>query len=409
VLIPALVMLSDETRLARAAAGRPESRAFAITSMLRRLSRLATRRRRLVGLSFLLLTIVAVPAISRIEVNDNPVKWFRTGSEVREATETLNERLPGTFTANLILETEDPGTMTQPEMLDWLDGLSGRWESTGFVGDSASYADLVSAETAAEADSQLTAAAERPLTATLISDDRLQANVRLQLNNGDNQAMSAVVTATDDYLETAPLPEGVTAEWAGETYLNLVWQDKMVKGMLEAFISTLVVVLVLMVALFRSVRWALLSVLPVLWTVLVVYGTIGLVGKDYDMPMAVLSTLVLGIGVDFAIHFVQRFRELHDEFGDRRAALRAFFEEPARALTRNALVIAVGFTPLFLSSLTPYVVVAAFLSSIIMLSWLATLLMLPAAVAGPSLDPADTMDADGDGIPRTPQRVPVMS
>ena len=120
--------------------------------------------------------------------------------------------------------------------------------------------------------------------------------------------------------------------------------------------------------------------LPVLWTVIVVYGVIGLIGKDYDMPIAVLSTLVLGIGVDFAIHFVQRFRELDAEFGDRRAAVRAFFEEPARALTRNALVIAIGFTPLFFASLMPYLVVGAFLSSIILLSWLTTLVLLPAIV-----------------------------
>jgi predicted RND superfamily exporter protein len=159
-----------------------------------------------------------------------------------------------------------------------------------------------------------------------------------------------------------------------------------------------------MVALFRSVRWALLSVLPVLWTVLVVYGALGLVGKDYDMPIAVLSTLVLGIGVDFAIHFVQRFREYDDEFGDRAATLRAFFEEPARALTRNALVIAIGFTPLFLSSLVPYLVVGAFLSLIIILSWLATLLMLPAIVAR-SDDPAiddPVPDDDADHIQSAP-------
>jgi uncharacterized protein len=174
------------------------------------------------------------------------------------------------------------------------------------------------------------------------------------------------------------------------TYLNLVWQDEMVSGMLVGFTVTLIIITLLLVALFRSIKWALIGIAPVLWTILVVYGVIGLIGKDFDMPIAVLSTLVLGIGVDFAIHFVERFRHLLHEFGDRRSALAAFAEEPARALSRNAAVVAIGFMPLLLSSLTPYVIVGFFLSSIIVLGWLGTVVILPAVVVGakpqPSID-----------------------
>jgi predicted RND superfamily exporter protein len=113
---------------------------------------------------------------------------------------------------------------------------------------------------------------------------------------------------------------------------------------------------------------------------LLVYGTVGHVGKDYDMPLAILSTLVLGIGVDFAIHFVQRYRELADKLGDSRQALKAFFDEPARALTRNALIIAIGFVPMFFATLMPYIYVGAHLASVMLLSWLTTLLLLPALI-----------------------------
>ena len=397
VFIPAYVMTMSETRLAKAAEDRPESQGQVLNGFVRSLGRLTTRHRGLVLGAFAVAAVFAVPGIARIEVNDNPVKWFKPGSDVRVATEELNERLPGTFNANVLLTAESPEALLQPETVEALDGLAEVWASVGVIGSSVSYADLVDGATAEEIDSQLTEAGENPLLATLITEDRADANIRLQLNDGDNQAMRAVVDATDEHLEANPLPAGITTEWAGETYLNLVWQDEMVSAMLSAFLSTLVVVALLMVALFRSVKWAMLSILPVLWTVLVVYGALGLIGKDYDMPIAVLSTLVLGIGVDFAIHFVQRFREYYEEFGDRRATLRAFFEEPARALTRNALVIAIGFTPLLLSSLTPYLVVGVFLSVIILLSWLATLLMLPAIVAGPDNGDDVGADASPDG------------
>jgi hypothetical protein len=216
--------------------------------------------------------------------------------------------------------------------------------------------------------------------ASFVTSDYLRANVQIQMSDGDNQAMQRVVDSTEDYLKEHPLAAGIRTDWAGETYLNLVWQDKMVSGMLRAFLSTFAVVLVLMVLLFRSLRWALLAMVPMSATILFVYGVVGYSGKDYDMPIAVLSTLVLGIGIDFAIHFIARYRELVKETQATRSALSRVFEEPARALTRNALIIAIGFAPMFFASLVPYIVVGAFLASIMLLSWLVTLLLLPAVI-----------------------------
>jgi predicted RND superfamily exporter protein len=65
------------------------------------------------------------------------------------------------------------------------------------------------------------------------------------------------------------------------------------------------------------------------------------------------------------------------------------FEEPARAIARNAIVIAIGFTPLFFAPLVPYITVGAFMASIMALSGLSTLILLPAVMswAGPWLFP----------------------
>ncbi len=396
VFIPAFIMTMSESRLAAALQDRPESKGRLLTGGLRRLGRFSVRRRVPVMVGFGLLAVAAVPAIAAIQVNDNPVNWFKSSSEIRQATTALNERLPGTFGASLILTADRPGALLEPDAVAAVEALQADWESSEVVGSSAAYVELDQLDDA------------NPVVATLIDEERARANLRLQLSDGDNQAMRSVVDATEDQLVATPLPAGIQAEWAGETYLNLVWQDEMVSGMLEAFLSTLLVVIVLMAIVFRSIKWAFVSVLPVLWTVMVVYGVIGLVGKDYDMPIAVLSTLVLGIGVDFAIHFVQRFRELDAEFGDRRAAVRAFFEEPARALTRNALVIAIGFTPLFFASLMPYLVVGAFLSSIILLSWLTTLILLPAMVAGSGEPDLDDDEPEVPGSHRHhPEPVPI--
>ena len=379
-VLPAVLMMVKESSIARAvgesAAGDSRFAAF-----VRRLPNGAARHGGPVLVAVGAIALLAIPLIARIEVNDNPVNWFWSGHEVRVASERLNDELPGTFGANLVIRVDDPAMLTDSETVAAVAALQDRWDADATVGTSASYVDLLGGTTGDEAEAVLDGMRDRSaLTATLVTDDGTTANIRLQLRDGDNQAMDGVLVVTDEQLAAVPLPDGVTAEWGGETYLNLVWQDEMVSGMLVGFIVTLVVVFLLLSLLFRSVVWAAIGISPVLWTILVVYGLIGFIGKDYDMPIAVLSTLVLGIGVEFAIHFVERFRELNEDLGDPRAAIEAFGEEPARALTRNAAVIAVGFTPLLFSSLTPYVIVGLFLAGIIVLSWLATVVALPAVV-----------------------------
>ncbi len=212
----------------------------------------------------------------------------------------------------------------------------------------------------------------------LVTRDYQQANVWVQLTSGDNKDMEAVVAAVADYIDNHPPPLSIEAKWAGLTYLNVVWQEKMVSGMLASLGSSFVVVLLMMILLFRSLWFGVLAMLPLTFTISLIYGLIGWAGKDYDIPVAVLSALTLGLSVDFAIHFLQRARELTKKHGSWKNACPEMFKEPALAISRNAIVISIGFTPLLLAPLIPYNTVGFFLATIMAVSWLATLFLLSA-------------------------------
>ena len=354
-----------------------------------RLPMLAVRHRGITLAAFAVVGLAAIPLAAGLAVNDNPVRWFRSDNPIRTATESLNEQLPGTYPADFVVRAASPDALVASETTSALTELRQVWDQTGVVGKSIAYSDLLGPDEGAE---ELIAVREQsPLAAALIDEGAETADIRLQLSEGDNATMQEVVTATESHLAANPLPEGVTAEWGGETFLNMAWQDEMVDGMLKGFASTLVLVFALLVILFRSVKWAAIAMSSVLWTIAVVYGGMAVVGKELDMPVVVLSTLVVGIGIDFAIHFVERFRDLSTHLS-RRQAIEAFSHEPASALTRNALVIAIGFLPLLFAALVPYIVVGVFLATIIVLSWLATMTALPAMVGTSTTPPAEDPD-----------------
>ena len=214
----------------------------------------------------------------------------------------------------------------------------------------------------------------------LVTPDFRRLNLWVQLKSGDNRDMERVVKEVTGYLDRNPAPVPLIHAWAGLTYLNVVWQDKMVRGMLRSLLSSFGIVLLMMIFLFRSVPWGVLSMLPLSVTITLLYGLMGLVGKDYDMVMAVLSSLTLGLSIDFAIHYIQRTRQLYNKTGSWPRTAELMSGPPARAITRNAIIIAVGFLPLLLSNLMPYRSVGVFLASIMIVSSMGTLVIIPAVI-----------------------------
>jgi hypothetical protein len=285
----------------------------------------------------------------------------------------------------------------QPAVLEYLALLQEHLQKIGVVGKSNSLADIVKkiylelyeGDPAYYRIPETTGAVAQSLISFqnshkpddlfhFVTPDYRKANLWLQLKSGDNQEMEEVIEAVALFFQEHPPPVALSHQWAGLTYINVIWQEKMVKGMIESFLGSFVIVFLMMAFLFRSPLWGILAMAPLTVTIAFIYGIIGFVGKEYDMPVAVLSSLTLGLAVDFAIHFLERSRMAYRKHGSWKGALDEMFEEPGRAITRNVIVIAVGFTPLLAAPLVPYKTVGFFLASIMAVSGIGTMFILPA-------------------------------
>jgi predicted RND superfamily exporter protein len=491
LFIPAYVAFLPATTFENFGASHEHDEQSWLSRLLRRTAPLTSRAAKPILAVSALLLAVAGWGISQIVINDNPVKWFAEGHEIRVADRVLNEHFGGTYMAYLSLRAPerawDPGAFAQrveqrladreqalrdegaaelaaafpalreqlpatvraaatadealdgldalasgradasegdvadswdevrivlsaerqsaevfkdPGVLRWIAGLQHHLRESGRVGKSSSIADVVQTvhrelflgedeqyrvpdTSAAVAQCLLTyQSSHRPDDLWhFVTPDYRQTSLWLQLTSGDNRDMVAVHDAVDAWFAENPPPLAMQPEWFGLTHINVVWQDKMVTGMLESLAGAFAVVLVLMILLFRSFVWGLLAMVPLTLTIAVVYGVVGISGKPYDMPVAVLSSLALGLAVDFAIHLLARARRERARLGSWQRALPVMFDEPARAITRNAIVIAVGFLPLLFAPLVPYQTVGMLLASILAVSAVATLLLLPAIIA----------------------------
>ena len=484
ILIPAyIVRMSPESlaKLALPAASDPVDTPLARS--LRRAGRFAIRRGKLITAAAVAVIAVSAAGIYQIEINDNPVRWFKSSHPIRVADRVLNEHFAGTYDSAVIFaydaeprrlefviaaedlvarlgddvrdtvqaligapvedlgrwygdlvasiddalfETDDEASIAaleellvlaeeaqfdskyfqRPDVLAQIEDIQVALQASGYVGKTSAVTDVVKVvnrELRSGADSDYVIPGSANAVAQtimqyqsshrphdiwhILTPDMTSTAIWVQLTSGDNQDMTRVIDFLDAYLADNPLPADVEMHWAGKNFINVVWQDNMVNGMLSSLASAFVVVFLMMALLFRSLRIGLLAMVPLSITIVGVYGIIGWIGKDYDMPIAVLSSLTLGLSVDFAIHFIERTRALMSHSGSFDEAIGEVFEEPARAIARNAIVIAIGFTPLFFAPLIPYITVGAFMAAIMALSGVTTLIVLPALMswAGPWL------------------------
>jgi len=399
ILIPAWVALFKEEHFEGFGGAKAAADTEKPGRILPLIGRGAVRFRFAVLAGALIIAGVAAYGISLIRINDNPVRWFEKDHRIRVADSLLNERFAGTYPAYLNLRADSPDAFKDPELLRYITRLEEAVAANPNVGATRSlpevvmtvYRELLEGDpayfripdsAAGVAQTLLTyESSHRPEDLYhLVTPDYSEAVIWFQLRSGDNHDMESVVRDVDAFLAANPPPRELQSEWFGLTYINVIWQDRMVAGMLNSLLSSFAVVLILMMVLFRSFLWGILAMIPLTLTIGFLYGVIGLIGKDYDMPVAVLSSLSLGLAVDYAIHFLARSREIQSRTGSWGDSIREIFSEPARAISRNIIVVGVGFLPLLLAPLVPYQTVGFLISSILLVAGAVTLVLLPALI-----------------------------
>ena len=392
--LPAFMMLLNEETLKRHWKGDVATGGL-LVRVADWLGRLGMARSWGVLLAGIAVVTLAGYGMEQNRVNDDPVKWFKASSPIRQASRLMNQQFGGTYMAYLVAEADEPDAATRPEVLRYLDELQREIGQDPRVGKTTSLADILrwinrvltgndelprSQELAAQYLFLYLSSGGSPDTLDNFVDYGYQRlNIWLQLKTGDNQDIIEVMERVTRYVTAHPLP-GVRVEMTGPTYVNVVWQQVMVTGMLGSFAGSVLTVLLIMAIEFRSLLWALIGVVPLLSTIFVSYGLLFFIGKEIDMPIAVCSSLALGIGVDFAIHFIFRFRERYRQERDLQKSLQWTFGEPAVGILRNALLLFLGFAVMLAAPLGPYVTVGAFAAIDMLVGALATLLLLPALI-----------------------------
>ncbi|MCC6751774.1 MAG: MMPL family transporter [Deltaproteobacteria bacterium] len=163
---------------------------------------------------------------------------------------------------------------------------------------------------------------------------------------------------------------------SGVPVLHRSMSRSAVRNQLMSLGSALALVVVLMTLMFRSVSTGLLLSVPTLVTLIAIYGGMGLFGIHLDIGTAMLASLTLGQGVDYAVHLLGAWKAREDE--PMSAAASRAVRHAGPSIIANALMVGAGFGVLTLGEAVPVRNLGGLTAAAMLVAAVATFLTIPA-------------------------------
>ena len=352
-----------------------------------RASRLVREHRRGLVAGWLIAGLAVAVGLSRLDVETDVVLWFPLETPVRSDYEDIRASLSGISPMNVVIESESGRSVTEPDVLAALAGLTAFLERQPEMGRALSLADPLRqlhggfvADPAeplptsrAQAEQYLLLLESVEAVRDLVTGDRQATSVVLRVDhNGSGALVSLARRAEIWWAESGP-PD-FSAHTTGIMHEYASSEDEIATGQLRGLGLALLVVSLLLRAVAGSRRLAVLALLPNLVPLLLLFATMGLLGVPLDAGTVLLGCLALGIAVDDTIHLITAFRRSLARSATE--ALSLGFERALPALTLTTIAIAVGFSVLVLSDFTLIRNLGALMGAVMLACYLADVLLL---------------------------------
>lgn len=393
-LVPALLVLVKEPP-GRKAEEEPAKQG-ALTRLLQMFTNWAVNRPKQLAVVVVVVVLAALLGASRITLESNIVNYFGASSPVKQATMVIEEVFGGSMQISVVLDTGEEDGIKDPAVLQELVVIQDYLNSWDTINHATSIADVIRQLNQALWDGDpefYTIPESKEAVAqllllfslqggsgidSLVTYDYSKALVTAQMKTLDAEQMGYVISQVetfinDRYNSSSQLKAHVT----GTPKVMQRLMNRYVQTQVSSLVSSSIMVGLINVLLMKSVILGLFSLVPLVFTVVINFGIMGFAGLPLDAVTSMISSVVIGIGVDYAIHYISRY---HWELGHGHTtpeALRRTGVSAGRAIIFNALALVMGFLVLVVSHFRAIAVFGLLISAAMIVSSLAALLVIP--------------------------------
>lgn len=320
------------------------------TQRLDRIHRVACRRPLVVVVALVLVMVGFVAAGARVRIDADPFSFFHPDSRIAKGFAHFSQRKFGIYNLEVVLIPRD-------RHLDAEDREAVRqFETTLLARPEGEVRKVISSLAFRERfwSLFLTHPPRAVLFNTIFTG---WANDRKEMG-----ALRLTFLAHDPGRGFGPLVEAVRASlpterfdcfYTGAVAQVVLLSEGLIGGIAKGLTTALVVMALVCVVLFQSVRLAAIALLPNAFPVLAVFGGMGIFGLPLNSGSAMVATIALGIALNDTVHFLLHYRRSRRQGFATDEAVRQTFTEIGRPIVLTSAVNCAGFSIFLLSDFRP--------------------------------------------------------
>ena len=273
--------------------------------------------------------LIGLTGLSKVIVDVNMTNFFRPGTEIRDTMDFMDNNMTGTVDIRVRIE----GDIKDPKTLSSMRTLQDSMEKDPKVITSFSIANVVEQmhRTVMDDDPQYeTVPVERDKVNNLFTmysmsgdPDDFSSLVDYEYKVGLITAFSKVMTTQEifDYVNKmtnqvkAVMDPALNIDFTGMIVILRDLVIMVVRSSALSIIFSLIIIGIIASIFFKRILWGILAVIPLSSAVIINFGFMGYFGIELSHITALLSSVIIGVGVDFAIHYISQYRRLSKTIG----------------------------------------------------------------------------------------------
>ena len=301
------------------------SKASMFENMISYFGRLVTSNPRSILAAGVTIAVVGIYGLLWLNVDVNIAGFFKPGTEFRDSIDFIDQEMTGTMDIRVRVE----GSIKSPELLKEMTDLQQMLEDNSKVTTSFSIADMVKQMHRVVMDNDP--------EFEMIPDERDKINnlFTMYSMSGDPDDFSTMVDydysvglvtslsrvmTTDEIISTVDKIESYTqglksVEKASVTGMAVVLRDLVyliVESSIISIVASVLVIGLIASVFFKRLLWGVMAIIPLSVAIIINFGFMGLAGISLSHVTALLASIIIGVGVDFAIHYISQYRRLAD-------------------------------------------------------------------------------------------------
>ncbi len=361
-LIPSLLYIKGSSARIKTDEKTMNSRIF--ESILPRLSSLIVNHPGKILVVVAATTLIVSSGIFALKIDTNQENYFPPRHPVRKASALINNKFGGSQTISVMVEGDikDPGLMIK------IDELTDNLKHENGVGNVFSISTVVREMTKAiynpdepeydripasrEAIAQLfelyNISGDQGDFKQLMNFENTKAHILVRLSSPENQVIRNVKAEIRQWIPSVP-GNVITGGYA---IIMADFAKSVIHGQVSSLLFAVITVFLLLSVVFRSLRGGLTGSIPLIISIVVLFGFMGLAGIALDAATALLSSIMIGVGVDFTIQYMWCFNGALRSDIDYVQATEFAISTIGRSIIINAVSVMAGFSALIFSGFT---------------------------------------------------------